>query len=89
LIIFLIEDEAHGEQDGLFPTRQEAIAELERRATIPWDVAPNRAPCTGWLKCGRRYEVVEYDASTLPWREISRKMMLKISAAGSSWITNE
>jgi hypothetical protein len=89
LNIFVIEDEAHGEQEGRFQIRQEAIAELERRATIPWNEKPNRAPCSGWLKCGRRYELVEYDESAVPWKELSRKLILEISAAGVFWIATE
>jgi hypothetical protein len=77
--MFVIKDEAHAEpQAGLFETRQQAIAELKRRAEIPWNEEPNRPPCTNWLNCGRRYELVEYDDA--PWTELSRILMLKISA---------
>jgi hypothetical protein len=62
--MFLIEDELHSErQDGDFPTFDAAIAELQRRATIPWNEPPNVAPCQSWRTCGRNYEVIEYDAS--------------------------
>ena len=78
--MFTIEDEAHCEpQDGKFQTRGEAIAELERRATIPWDVEPNRAPCTSWRTCGRRYEILEYDDAG---EYLSREPVLEISAKG-------
>lgn len=81
--MFLIEDEAHAEpQRGEFRTRQEAIAELRRRAAIPWDERPNVAPCMNWRNCGRRYELIEYDTSGT---EVSRKLMLEISAAGVRW----
>lgn len=88
--MFVIEDEAHAElQDGQFETRQQAIVELRRRAAIPWNVEPNRAPCTNWLNCGRRYELVEYDAASLPWTPLSRDVVLEISAAGVQWKTSE
>lgn len=88
--MFVIEDEAHaGPQEGRFQARQQAIAELERRAAIPWNEEPNRAPCTNRLNCGRRYELVEYDDTTLPWKELSRNLILDISAAGVRWIMEE
>ena len=85
--MFVIEDEAHAErQEGQFQTRQQAIVELQRRAAIPWNEKPNRAPCTSWLNCGRRYELVEYDDTALPWKELSRNLILEISAAGARWV---
>jgi hypothetical protein len=88
--MFVIEDEAHAEpQEGQFQTRQQAIAELQRRAAIPWDEEPNRAPCTNWINCGRRYELVEFDETTSPRKELSRKLILDISAAAVRWITEE
>jgi hypothetical protein len=88
--MFVIEDEAHAEpQEGRFQTRQQAIAELRRKSEIPWNEEPNRAPCTNWLNCGRRYELVEYDETVSPWKELSRNLMLDISAAGVRWVTME
>jgi hypothetical protein len=88
--MFVIDDEAHAElQDGRFQTVEQAMAELARKSLIAWDEAPNRAPCAGWQKCGRRYELVEYDDSTLPWKELSRRPMLNVSAAGVEWLTDK
>jgi hypothetical protein len=87
--MFVIEDEAHAEPQGRFQTREQAIAELQRRATIPWNEEPNRAPCTNWRNCGRRYELAEYDDTVSPWRELSRSLILQISAAGVKWIAAE
>jgi hypothetical protein len=85
--MFVIEDEAHAErQEGRFQTRQQAIVELQRRAAIPWNEKPNRAPCTNWLNCGRRYELIEYDDTALPWKELSRNLILDISAVGVRWV---
>lgn len=84
--MFVIEDEAHAEpQEGQFPTREQAFAELERRATIPWHEPPNTAPCANSLNCGRRYELVEYDTSGPGWKELARTLILEISAAGIRW----
>jgi hypothetical protein len=84
--MFVIEDERHAElQPGKFHTRLDAIAELERRAKIPWNEHPNLAPCTNWAKCGRSYELVEYDDSESPWKELSRSLTLDISAADVRW----
>jgi hypothetical protein len=57
-----IEDDAHAELQGEFDSFESALAELRRRALIPWDVPPNVAPCRSWKTCGRVYEVVEFDA---------------------------
>jgi hypothetical protein len=84
-VVFVIEDETHAEPQGEFDTRDAAIAELRRRETIPWDVAPNVAPCMSWRTCGRRYEIVEYDTSTEPWREVNRTHALDVSASGAAW----
>jgi hypothetical protein len=43
--MFVIVDEAHAErQEGQFQTQPQAIVELQRRAAIPWNEKPNRAP---------------------------------------------
>lgn len=84
--MFVIEDDLHGElQDGQFATRQDAISELKRRAKIPWDQAPNKAPCQSWRTCGRNYAVIEYDDSCSPWKELSRIYVLKVFATGVMW----
>jgi len=88
--MFIIEDEAHAElQEGRFQTRPQAIAELRRRAAIPWNEAPNRAPCANSRNCGRRYELVEVDDTVSPWKELSRTLILKISARDVQWVTSE
>jgi len=80
--MFVIEDEAHCEvQQGKFQTRAEAIAELERRAAIPGDEEPNRAPCRNWRNCGRRYAIVKFDDEN----ELSSEYVLRISAKGVEW----
>jgi len=83
--MFVIEDELHADHCGEFGTHEEAIAELRRRATVPWDEEPNVAPCAAWEKCGRRYELVEYDTSVAPWREVRRRRVLEISKSGVIW----
>ena len=71
--MFIVEDELHAEPlTGEFASREDAVADLRRLAELPWNAAPNRAPCTNWRNCGRRYDIVEYDASAEPWRELSR-----------------
>ena len=82
---FVIEDESHAEQLSRHRTLADAEAELQRLAAVPWDQEPNRAPCTNWRNCGRRYEVVEYDTSGQPGSELRRLPVLEISAAGARW----
>ena len=85
MTIFVIEDEAHAELCGEFPTFEGALKELKTRENIPWDSKPNQCPCTNWRNCGRNYEIVEFDNSKIPWEEISRTPMLKVSAKGVIW----
>jgi hypothetical protein len=90
--MFVIEDESHAELQGEFPTFEGAVTELRRRSLLPWDETPNVAPCKSWKTCGRRYEVIEYDISTMPWKEVQRQAVLEISASGAKWLnptTNE
>lgn len=85
--MFIIEDEFHCEtQSGKYLALPDAIAELQRRAAIPWDAAPNVAPCGSWRTCGRRYVVIEYDDRTTTWQALSRKPVLEISAAAVTWL---
>lgn len=80
---FAIVDDAHCEVQGPpYPTREAAMAELQRRASIPWNEAPNRAPCTSWAKCGRQYVIEEYDDTE---DQISRLLVLQVSAKGVEW----
>jgi hypothetical protein len=83
--MFVVEDETHAEHQGRFATFDEALAELRRRAEIPWDQAPNAAPCTGWRSCGRDYAIVEFDDAQSPWKEVRRVQALSVSALGVAW----
>lgn len=83
--MFVIEDERHAEHMGEFPRQDEAMTELERLAALPWDQPPNLAPCTNWAQCGRSYELVEFDVSQSPWRELSRRPVLEVTSSGVRW----
>ena len=85
MTIFVIEDEAHSEWCGEFPTFEGALNELKARAEIPWDSKPNQCPCTNWKNCGRNYEIIEFDNTRKPWEEINRTSVLEISAKGVVW----
>ena len=88
--MFKIEDERHAEhQPGEFISLAAAAAELRRLSELPWDQAPNVAPCTNWRNCGRTYEVVEYDVSATPWKELSRVTALEVRAVGVKWLAPE
>ena len=84
--MYRIEDERHAEPIAEYGTLSEAIAELERLSSVPWDADPNRAPCQNWRNCGRVYELIEYDASALPWKEVRRVPGLEISRKGVQWL---
>ena len=82
---FIIEDERHADQQGEYRDFDHALSELKRRAGIPWDLPPNKAPCGGWEACGRVYEIVEYDDSETPWKELRRTQVLTVSASAVTW----
>jgi hypothetical protein len=85
-MVYLLEDEFHGDWQGQFATLEAVRAELERRAKTPWDEAPNQPPCTNWKFCHRDYVVFEYDDTGNPWKLLRRIPMLKVSAAGAQWL---
>ena len=88
--MFKIEDERHAEpQAGEFSSLAAVASELRRLAQMPWDQAPNVAPCTNWKTCGRTYEVVEYDNSTQPWQELKRVPALEVDSRGARWLAPE
>jgi hypothetical protein len=87
--MFVIEDEQHAEpQPGEFSSIGDAVAELKRRAMLPWDQPPNVAPCTNWQTCRRTYEIIEYDTVPRPWEELRRIPYLEISSAGVRWLSS-
>ncbi|WP_430420010.1 hypothetical protein [Phenylobacterium sp.] len=87
--MFVIEDDIHADQMSKFEARADALVELRRLAAIPWDQDPNTAPCTNWRNCGREYRLIEYDTTTMPWREVASTPALNISAAGMRWLLPE
>ena len=88
--MWVIVDELHAEHVGEFKTRDEAIRSLAEFAKLPWDEAPNLAPCTSWRTCGRNYELIEFDTSSHQnWRVLQREPALNISAEGTEWLIDE
>ena len=87
--VFLVEDEFHAEPQGEFDSLESALAELRRRAEMPWDAAPNRAPCGSWRTCGRQYVVIEFDTTQSPRQEKQRLHVFDISAEGVKWAWRE
>lgn len=84
--MFVIEDELHGEPGAEFATKEEALVELQRLATVPWDYPPNQAPCMSWETCGRVYVLAEYDDTRVPWGQLTRVPTLDVSSKGSRWL---
>ena len=80
---FTIYDEVHsdfGPPPREFANVEDAIRELRRRAAAPWNREPNRAPCTSWRKCNRRWVL-------LGESEAIRKepIWVEVSATGVEW----
>jgi hypothetical protein len=82
---FVIEDGIHGEQSGELSTLGEAWSELQRLSLVPWDEHPNKAPCTSWQNCGRKYDILEYEFEGTECRVVKRVPGLEISSRGSLW----
>lgn len=83
--LFVIEDEFHAEPQGRFDSYNSAMEELQRRTKIPWNEDPNVCPCTNWKNCQRDMQIIQYDTSIKPWKEISRTDIFRISANGIEW----
>jgi len=80
---FTIYDEVHSDFGPLpreFANVEDAIGELRRRAAVPWNREPNRAPCTSWRKCKRRWVLLGESAAS--WKE---PIWIEVSAAGVHW----
>ena len=83
--VFIIEDDIHADWIGQYATLEEAVAELRRRAALPWGEFPNTAPCKSSRTCGRKYQILEYDPSTVPWTKLRCLPALDVSARGTIW----
>ena len=83
-----IEDRIHCQRVAECETLDEAISELRYLASIPWDQAPNRAPCKSWRTCGRDYELREVDDTQVPWKTLRRVFALKLSRNGVIWASD-
>ena len=86
--VFDLFDTIHLEMDprrDQFESFAEALIEILRRADLPWDQYPNRAPCRGWATCGREYEIREYETGVDPWKLIRAVPVVYVSAAGVAW----
>jgi hypothetical protein len=86
-IQFIIEDQLHSEHRSEHLSLADAWAELKRLSCIPWNQAPNRAPCGSWKTCGRNYEIIEYDTSFNPWQLVRRIPGIEVNANELVWST--
>ena len=86
--MFIIEDQSHAEWHGEYTSVEQAFAELRNLSLVPWDQVPNRCPCTNWKNCNRDYEVIEYETSSTPWKEVRRFGTLNISSKGIIWLAD-
>ena len=77
---WVVEDDTHAELIGEFPSRKAAIEELRRLATQSWDGPDNRAPCTSWETCTRRYVLRRADAAYGEGEEA-----LHVGSKGTRW----
>lgn len=87
-MVVIIEDQMHAEWQERFSSVEDAFEELRRRSLIPWNQEPNRCPCTSWESCHRGYEIIEFDDSKEPWRELRRLGTLEVSSKGAVWLAD-
>jgi hypothetical protein len=85
-MLIVIEDSIHCERIDTCTSFQEAIERLQEFASLPWDQHPNRAPCVSWHKCGREYQIIEYDEASIPWKVVREADVLRVSEAGVEWV---
>lgn len=83
--MFVIADDEHAEELGSYAFRAESMTELQRLAQLSWDKDSNRAPCQSWRTCRRSYVLIEYDASTSPWRQIDYAAIFEMGSRGVVW----
>lgn len=85
--MFIIEDSSHAEPLNIeFKSYESAFIKLKELSNIPWNQKPNKCPCSNWENCERSYEIIEYDNSSIPWKEINRTSILNISKGNVSWL---
>lgn len=75
--IFAVEDELHAEWMGQFSSKKDALAFLDRLRAEP-DCTENRAPCTSWRSCGRKYWLLEYEDNLPVWRMIASEPAFEV-----------
>ena len=80
---FVVEDQFHAEWVSQFDDEDAAFKEIQRLFVLPWNEPPNLCPCGSWETCGREYELVTYETAATPWRLISRRPVLNVSAKSS------
>lgn len=85
-IKYVIEDESHAELHGEYSSYEDAVAELQKIRNIPYGQAPNICPCTSSTTCRRNYEIVKFDTTVAPWKELERTRVLEVSAKQTLWL---
>ncbi len=84
--MFIICDETHAEYiGGKFATFESALSDICRIAEIPFGTEPNVPPCTGWRRCRRKYQIIEFDDSQEPWQLITTTNIVTITALEINW----
>lgn len=79
---FWIDDDAHCEtRQGSYATYEDAHAELERLALVPWGEEPNIPPRSTGLECKREWLIYE----VVGGNSVRRGPSLVIDAQGSRW----
>lgn len=86
---FIIEDAFHCELDEEYKTFEDALNEIKKRTTIPWNQKPNRPPCKSWEQCQRIYHIVEYQCDNKPWKKIQEWPIVGIERDKITWLSKE
>ena len=83
--MFILLDKFHYERIGIYDSYEEALNKAIEISKIPWNIPPNKAPCTNWKKCGREYVIVERIKKNNKSLKVSEVDIFNISSNGVIW----
>ena len=83
--MFTIEDTRHSHLWLNYSTFELALAEIQRRVSMPWDAEPNKAPCTSWRTCGCSYVVNKWDITITPFKRLKTTSIVEIDSEAVRW----
>lgn len=78
-------DDHHSWLMGEFNSRDDALAEIDRLASLAWDHPDNKCPCLSWETCSRLYAIRVPEDGTHHWSE----PVVEVGSGGVRWLGND